>query len=237
MVASPAQPVKRLRRPPRRPCHRCVAATLPLQIETAQGATRSRASRFSYAPARARPGFEQAQDAVRVVDRTRPRAAARVLERGPQPACPRAGPGRGRGRDGARARPAPRCRGRASRPRRARTKSIVPSRRRVSISIAHEVAVAQAADGPAGQRLRRHVADAGAGGDAGEARVRDRGRRLREVQVPQRRRHLVDLLHPRPARTEAGQDQHLAGDAMRLALMAAMAARSLVKTCAGPMCR
>jgi hypothetical protein len=46
-----------------------------------------------------------------------------------------------------------------------------------------DVAVAHFADGAAGQRLGRNVADAGAGGDAAETRVGDHRHVLAEIQV------------------------------------------------------
>ena len=74
-----------------------------------------------------------------------------------------------------------------------------------------QVAVAQLADRAAGQRLGADVADAGAGGDAGEARVGEDGDVLAERQVLERRGDLVDLLHARAQRPAADQHEDVAG--------------------------
>ena len=146
------------------------------------------------APAR----FEQADDAVRVVDRTCPRTAARVLERGPQPRVRGQVRIGARGRDAAFARPAPRRRGRASRPwRAARSRSsppagacrsrCAPGRRRASGRWARRPAPPGATwpmQGPVETPENR--------ASVISATVFARSRYL------QRRRDLVDLFHPRP---------------------------------------
>ena len=63
------------------------------------------------------------------------------------------------------------------------TRFTVPSRFTRSITISMSVAVPDLADRAAGERLGRDVADAGAGGDAAEARVGDHGDVLAEVQM------------------------------------------------------
>src|SRR4030095_14483457 len=76
---------------------------------------------------------------------------------------------------------------------------------------ADTVAFAHLPHGPAGQRLRPHVADTGAGGHAREARVGDHRDLLAPREVLQRRGDLVDLLHPRAEGGAADQHQDVAG--------------------------
>ena len=128
----------------------------------------------------------------------------------PTAACRRGGRDPAPGRDAARGRPAPR-RPAPSVPSGSRSHEVDRPFQAARVDHdAHEVAVAQPPDRPAGERLGGDVADAGPGGDAGEARIGHEGHALREVEVAQRRRDLVDLLHARPARADAGQHQHLA---------------------------
>src|SRR5712692_1310428 len=75
---------------------------------------------------------------------------------------------------------------------------------------ADQVALENAADGPARQRLGPDVADAGARGDAGEARVRDHRHFLAPREMLERGCDLVDLLHPRAQGPAADQNQDVA---------------------------
>src|SRR5712691_7811796 len=72
---------------------------------------------------------------------------------------------------------------------------------------ADQVALENAADGPARQSLGPDVADAGARGDAGEARVRDHRHFLAPREMLERGCDLVDLFHPRAQGAAADQDQ------------------------------
>src|ERR1700722_1836798 len=69
------------------------------------------------------------------------------------------------------------------------------------------VAVAHLADGPAGKRLGRDVANAGAGRNAAETRIGQHGYVLAVRQLLQRRGDLVNLLHAR-ARWPAANKHH-----------------------------
>ena len=75
-----------------------------------------------------------------------------------------------------------------------------------------EVAVAQLADGAAGERFRRYVADAGAGRDAAEASIGDDGDVLAEGQMLQGGGDLIDLLHAGARRAAADQHDNVACD-------------------------
>ena len=74
------------------------------------------------------------------------------------------------------------------------------------------VAVAEFADGAAGEGLGRDVADAGAGGDAAEARVGEDGDVLAEGEGLERGGDLVDLLHARAGGAAADEDHDVAFD-------------------------
>ena len=102
-----------------------------------------------------------------------------------------------------------------------------------------QVAVADPADRPPRQRLGTDVADARTGRDAREPGVGQDGDLLAEREVLQGRGDLVDLLHARPHRAAADQDQDVAGldRPVPCPLMAAIASRSRVKTRAGPSLR
>ena len=67
-----------------------------------------------------------------------------------------------------------------------------------AVAVDHDldrVAIAERADRATGQRLGTDVADAGAGGHAGEARIGQDGHLLAPRQMSQRRGDLVDLFH------------------------------------------
>ena len=85
---------------------------------------------------------------------------------------------------------------------------MLPSSVRVSMTTRDAVAVAKRADRAAGQRLRPDVADAGAGRDAGEARVGDERDWLADVEVLERRGDLVGLLHAGADRAAADEHHH-----------------------------
>ena len=72
------------------------------------------------------------------------------------------------------------------------------------------VALAELADGAAGEGFGRDVADAGAGGDAAEAGVGDDGDVLAEVQVAQGGGDLEGLFHARAHGAAAHQDEDIA---------------------------
>ena len=67
--------------------------------------------------------------------------------------------------------------------RRSTTRLTDPSSFTRSIDDLDQVAIPHLADRSAGQRFRRDVADAGAGGDAAEARVGDHRHVLAEIQI------------------------------------------------------
>src|SRR5206468_6123423 len=73
-----------------------------------------------------------------------------------------------------------------------------------------QVALEDAADGPARQRLGPDVADARARGDSGEAGVRDHRHFLAPREMLERGCDLVDLLHPGAQGAAADQDQNVA---------------------------
>src|SRR5262249_61334207 len=75
---------------------------------------------------------------------------------------------------------------------------------------AHKTALEEAADGAAGERLGSHVADAGARGDTGEARVGDHRDLLTPGQVLESGSDLVDLLHTRSQRAAADEGEDVA---------------------------
>ena len=96
---------------------------------------------------------------------------------------------------------------------------IDPALQGVAIDLdAYQVAVAQPPDRATGQRLRPHVADAGAGGDAGETRVGQHRHVLAPGQVFQRGGELVGLLHAGAGGAAAGQHHHVAGHHRTFAL-------------------
>ena len=70
--------------------------------------------------------------------------------------------------------------------------------------------------GPPAKAFRADVADARAGGNAGETRVGQQRDLLAERQMFQRAGHLIGFLHARAHRPDARQHQHVAGlDAAR----------------------
>ena len=75
---------------------------------------------------------------------------------------------------------------------------------------ADAVAVAQPADGPAGERFGADVADARPRRDAREPRVGRKRDRLADVEILERRGDLVDLFHARAHRAAAGEHDHRA---------------------------
>ena len=88
--------------------------------------------------------------------------------------------------------------------------------------------------GAAGQRFGGDVADAGAGGDAAEARVGEHGDVLAEGEMLEGGGDLVDLLHAGAHGAAADEHDDVAAATIWPVLMAAMAAASVVKTRAGP---
>src|SRR5215468_7507290 len=72
---------------------------------------------------------------------------------------------------------------------------------------AHKVSLEDAADRATGERLGSHVADAGARGDTGKARVGDHRDLLTPGQVLESGGDLVDLLHARSQRAAADEDE------------------------------
>ena len=102
---------------------------------------------------------------------------------------------------------------------------------------ADQVAVHEFADRSAGQAFRADVADARAGGDAGETRVGQQRDVFPERQVFERAGDLIGFLHARAHRADAREHQHIAGLDTVLALIAAIASFSLTKTRAGPSLR
>src|SRR5688572_16593896 len=73
-----------------------------------------------------------------------------------------------------------------------------------------EVAIPQPADRAAGPGLGAHVADAGAGGNAGKATIGDQGDALAVLNVFEGGSDLVGLRHA-TARTDAGEYHDIAG--------------------------
>ena len=159
----------------------------------------------------------------------------------PTAACLPAGARRARGRREARAAPVPPSPTRRRGPRRA-----CPTRSTLAVSVyavdhdPHEVAVPELPDRTTGQGLRRHVPDAGAGRDAREPGVGQQRHVLAPRHVLERRRQLVGLLHSRAHRARSPPPPPRRPVRSRPApavLIAAMAARSLVKTRARPVIR
>jgi hypothetical protein len=74
----------------------------------------------------------------------------------------------------------------------------------------HTVSVDEPPERSALERLRTDVADAGAGGDAGEAGVRDERDLAAEGEEPKRRGELVGLLHSRSHGAASDQHDHVA---------------------------
>ena len=72
------------------------------------------------------------------------------------------------------------------------------------------VALKHFANGPGGERFRRDVSDAGARGDAAEARVGEQGNVLAVRQLLERGGDLINLLHAGAGRTPADQYKHVA---------------------------
>src|SRR5437867_840001 len=151
------------------------------------------------------PPADRLDNRLHVVDTAAPRPAAHLLERGPQPrVVGQIGIGREIG---------------ARRARREQARALLDAD--VAIAVADDidrslqavaihddldqVAVLHFADGAAGQRLRADVTDARAGGDAGEAGVRDDGDVLAPRQMAERGGDLVDLLHARAHRAAADE--------------------------------
>ena len=161
------------------------------------------------------------RDGVHVVDAAAPGAAARLLKRGPEPRV--VGQVRDRARGRAAATGAASTRAPSSGPKLCSpspTRSTLPSRRFRSTTMRIRSPSRSLADRAAGQRLGADVADAGAGRDAGEARVGDHRDVLAPGQVLERGGDLVDLLHARAQRPAADQHEDVArpGRAPALAL-------------------
>src|SRR5262249_57380711 len=75
---------------------------------------------------------------------------------------------------------------------------------------AHQIALEDATDGPTCERLGSHVANAGARGDTGKARVGDHRDLLTPGQVLESGGDLVDLLHARSQRAAADEGEDVA---------------------------
>ncbi len=155
--------------------------------------------------------IEGGDDGVHVVDAAAPGAAARLLERGPEPrVVGQVGIGREVG---------------PGRPRREHARALLGAEHGLAVADQvdralqavpvhddlDEVAVQHAADGTAGEGLRADVADARAGGHAGEAGVGEDGDLLAPRQVLERGGDLVDLLHPGADGAATDEDHDVTG--------------------------
>src|SRR5690606_29375518 len=158
------------------------------------------------------PGTQQLDDPVHVVDAAAPGAATGILQRRPQAGVGRQARMRRDGR-------VQRARGQQRRGGVRIQRCIRVGADEVDAAVqahpvdldAHHVTVAQAPDRPAGQCLRADMADACAGGHAGEARIGDHRHVLAPGQVLERGGELVGLLHAGAGRAAACQPHDLPG--------------------------